>query len=193
MNIIVAGRNIEISDALRARVTEKVGRLANHFDQVHKAQAWLRVEPHPGRNQVAEVTLWADGVVLRGEEASEDMYAAIDLVADKLDKQISKFRGKLIKRRRTLAGRRKQQAAAAAEAALRQEPTEASAPEEPGTLVRISRRKRFEMKPMTPEDAAIQMELLGHDFYMFRNAETLETNVVYRRADGEYGLIEPEG
>ena len=193
MNIIVAGRNIEISDALRTRVTEKVGRLANHFDQVQKAQAWLRVEPHPGRNQVAEVTLWGDGVVLRGEEASEDMYAAIDLVADKLDKQIRKFRGKLIKRRRTLAGRRKQQAAAAAEAALRQGPVEeGSSLEEPSTLIRISRRKRFEMKPMTPEDAALQMELLGHDFYMFRNAETLEMNVVYRRADGQCGLIEPE-
>lgn len=193
MNIIVAGRNIEVSEALRARVTEKVGRLANHFDQVQKAQAWLRVEPHPGRNQVAEVTLWGDGVVLRGEEASEDMYAAIDLVADKLDKQISKFRGKLIKRRRTLAGRRKQQAAAAAEAALRREPVGEALPEESSTSIHISRRKRFEMKPMMPEDAAVQMELLGHDFFMFRNAETLEMNVVYRRSDGHYGLIEPEG
>ncbi|TMI81297.1 MAG: ribosome-associated translation inhibitor RaiA [Bacillati bacterium ANGP1] len=188
MQIIVAGRNIEISEALRARVTEKVGRLAHHFEQVHKAQVVLRVEPHPGRNQIVEVTVWADGVVLRGEEASADMYASIDHVVDKLDKQISKFRDRVIKRRRLIAGRRKHQAAVAAETALREGPGETeTAP------VQIYRRKRFEMKPMTPEEAAVQMELLGHTFYMFRNSETLEVSVVYRRADGRYGLIEPEG
>lgn len=187
MNIIVAGRNIEVSEALRARVTEKVGRLAHHFENVQRAQAWLRVEPYPGRNQVVEITVWGDSLVLRGQEASADMYASIDLVVDKLDKQISKFRSRVIKRRRTLAGRRKQQEAAAAETALREYTgNTAAAP------VEIYRRKRFEMKPMTPEDAAIQMELLGHAFYMFRNSETLEVNVVYRRSDGRYGLIEPE-
>lgn len=193
MNIIVAGRHIEVTGALRARVTEKVGRLSRYFEQVQKAQAWLRVEPYPGRNQVAEVTLWADGVVLRGEEASEDMYASIDLVVGKLEKQISKFRSKVIERRRTMAGRRKQQAVAAADAALRRgsEPEEAPPDESASGQVAIRRRKRFEMKPMTPEDAAVQMELLGHAFFMFRNAETLEINVVYRRADGSYGLIEP--
>ena len=188
MNIIVAGRNIEVSPALRDRVVEKVGRLAHHFEHVQKAQAWLRVEPHAGRNQVVEVTLWGDGLVLRGEEASHDMYASIDVVVDKLDKQISKFRSRVIKHRRTLAGRRKQREAAAAQAALRELSADAEA-----APVQITRRKRFEMKPMTPEDAAMQMELLGHAFYMFRNSETNEMNVVYRRADGQYGLIEPEG
>jgi putative sigma-54 modulation protein len=188
MNIIVAGRNVEVSPALRARVVEKVSRLAHHFEQVRKAQAWLRVEPHAGRNRVVEITLWGDGLVLRGEEASHDMYASIDVVVDKLDKQISKFRSRVIKRRRTLAGRRKQREAAAAQAALREQSGDADA-----ASVQITRRKRFEMKPMTPEDAAVQMELLGHAFYMFRNSETLEMNVVYRRADGRYGLIEPEG
>jgi putative sigma-54 modulation protein len=194
MNIIVAGRNVDVSEALRARVTDKVGRLAHHFEHVQKAQAWLRVEPHPGRNQVVEITVWGDGVVLRGEEATQDMYASIDLVVDKLDKQISKFRSRVIKRRRTLAGRRKQQEAAAAEAALREHPPApmAAAAEAQGAAVEIYRRKRFGMKPMTPEDAALQMELLGHAFFMFRNSETLEVNVVYRRADGRYGLIEPE-
>ena len=188
MNIIVAGRNVVVSPALRARVVEKVGRLAHHFEQVQKVQAWLRVEPHAGRNQVVEITLWGDGLVLRGEEASPDMYASIDVVVDKLDKQISKYRSRVIKRRRTLAGRRKQREVAAAEAALRERPEDTGV-----TSVQIMRRKRFEMKPMTPEDAAVQMELLGHAFYMFRNSETLEMNVVYRRADGRYGLIEPEG
>lgn len=192
MNIIVAGRNVDVSEALRARVTDKVGRLAHHFEHVQKAQAWLRVEPHPGRNQVVEITVWGDGLVLRGEEATQDMYASIDLVVDKLDKQISKFRSRVIKRRRTLAGRRKQQEAAAAEAALREHPPAPMAAEAQGAAVEIYRRKRFGMKPMTPEDAALQMELLGHAFFMFRNSETLEVNVVYRRADGRYGLIEPE-
>lgn len=198
MNIIVAGRHIEVTDALRTRVTEKVGRLTRYFEQVQKAQAWLRVEPHPGRNQVAEVTLWADGVVLRGEEASEDMYASIDLVADKLEKQIDKFRSKVIDRRRTLAGRWKQRAQAAsggrldAGAAEKTGSPDGSAPDE-GIGVTIRRRKRFELKPMTPEDAAVQMELLGHTFFMFRNSDTLDVNVVYRRDDGTYGLIEPEG
>lgn len=194
MNIIVAGRNVDVSEALRARVTDKVGRLAHHFEHVQKAQAWLRVEPHPGRNQVVEITVWGDGLVLRGEEATQDMYVSIDLVVDKLDKQISKFRSRVIKRRRTLAGRRKQQEAAAAEAALREHPPApmSAAAEAQGAAVEIYRRKRFGMKPMTPEDAALQMELLGHAFFMFRNSETLEVNVVYRRADGRYGLIEPE-
>ena len=186
MQIIVAGKNIDVSEALRARVIEKVGRLAHHFEQVHKAQVVLRVEPYPGRNQVVEVTVFADGVVLRGEEASEDMYASIDRVVDKLDKQITKFRDRFIKRDRLVAGRRKRRALVAAEEALREAPDEIeTAP------VEIHRRKRFEMKPMTPEDASVQMELLGHAFYMFRNSETLEVNVVYRRADGGYGLIEP--
>jgi len=194
MNIIVAGRHIEVTDSLRTRVTEKVGRLTRYFEQVQKAQAWLRVEPHPGRNQVAEVTLWADGVILRGEEASEDMYASIDLVAAKLERQISKFRSKVIDRRRTLAGRRKQQAVAAADEVLRRAtpPGEPAAAKDTADAVHIQRRKRFELKPMTPEDAAVQMELLGHTFFMFRNSETLEVNVVYRRADGSFGLIEPE-
>ncbi len=198
MNIIVAGRHIEVTDALRARVTEKVGRLTRFFEQVQKAQAWLRVEHHPGRNQVAEVTLWADGVVLRGEEASEDMYASIDLVADKLEKQIGKFRSKVIDRRRTLAGRWKQRAQAASSGQVDAgAPGETGSPDgaapDEGIGVTIRRRKRFELKPMTPEDAAVQMELLGHTFYMFRNSDTLDINVVYRRDDGSYGLIEPEG
>jgi putative sigma-54 modulation protein len=191
MNIIVTGRHIEVTDALRARITEKVGKLSRYFDHVQKAQASLHAEPYPGRNQVAEVTLWADGVVLRGEEASEDMYASIDLVVDKLEKQLAKFRGKAIERRHGLAGRHKQQEA---REALRQAATvEEESGEKTTSAIRIARRKRFELKPMTPGEAAVQMELLGHSFFMFRNAETLDINVVYRRDDGSYGLIEPEG
>jgi putative sigma-54 modulation protein len=193
MNIMIAGQHIDVTDALRARVTEKVGRLSRHFDQVQKAQALLRVEPYPGRNQVAEVTLWANGVVLRGEEASEDMYASIDLVVDKLEKQIAKFRSKVIGYRRTLSSRRKQQEAAAAARQAAAAAEGVPAEEAASDAVRIARRKRFELKPMTPEDAAVQMELLGHTFFMFRNAETLDVNVVYRRTDGSYGLLEPEG
>lgn len=188
MNVIVAGRRIEVTDALRRRVVEKVEKLARHFEHVQKVQAWLRVEPHPGRNQVAEVTLWADGLVLRGEEASEDLYGSIDLAVDKIERQIHKFRSRVIDRRRTLAGRRKEEARAV------ESPEPEAVPEEAplGPAVDIRRRKRFELKPMAPEDAALQMELLGHTFFVFRNADTLDVNVVYRRSDGSYGLIEPD-
>lgn len=211
MNIIVAGHHMEVTDALRERATAKVGRLARHFEQVQKAQVLLRVEPHPGRNQVVEVTLWADNVVLRGEEAGEDMYASIDRVIDKIERQIRKFRTKVIDRRRTLASRHKRREAVGAHGELPPEEAAVRGVQTPGDsrdqgaaenlggpfaddagAVQILRRKRFELKPMMPEDAAVQMELLGHAFFMFRNAETLDVNVVYRRADGTYGLIEPE-
>lgn len=194
MNIIVAGRHLEVTDALRARATEKVGRLARQLPRVQKAQVWLRVEAYPGRNQVAEVTLWADGVILRGEAASRDLYASIDLAVDTLERQISKFRSKVIDRRRIAAGRRKHQAVLAADARLRHPEPDATPDTSDGTpAITIRRRKRFELKPMTPEDAAIQMELLGHTFFAFQNADTMQVNVVYRRTDGTYGLIEPEG
>lgn len=183
MNIIVAGRRLAVTEALRRRVVEKVEKLARHFETVHKVQAWLRVEPHPGRNQVAEITLWADGLVVRGEEASEDLYTSIDLAVEKLERQVGKFRSRVIDRRRALAGRRKVEEA---------RETGEAAPQEPLPSLDLRRRKRFELKPMSPEDAALQMELLGHTFFVFRNAETLAVNVVYRRNDGSYGLIEPD-
>ena len=169
LNVMVQGKNIDVTPSLKEYAEEKVGRITRYFEHVQEAQ-------------VVEVTVWGDGIVLRGVDASEDMYASIDGVSEKLRKQIEKFRSKFIEKRRTDESRKKDRAVASAEAALR------GTPDAP----RIVRTKRFAMKPMTPEEAAMQMELLGHDFFVFRNTQSLEINVLYRRANGDYGLIEPQ-
>ncbi len=184
LHVIVQGKHMAVTPALRDYAQEKLGRITRYFDQIQEAQVALSVERRGnlGRAQVVEVTVRGDGVLLRGEEASEDMYASIDLVIEKLKKQIAKYRSKFIDRRRLAESRKKAQALASADRALR------AGPREP----QIVRVKRFAMKPMTAEDAALQMELLGHGFFAFRNASTMEVNVVYRRIDGAYGVIEPE-
>lgn len=185
LHVIVQGRHIRVTPALREYAEEKLGRIGRYFDQVHEAQVVLSVERRGdlGRAQVAEVTVHGDGVVLRGQEASSDMYASIDVVAEKLKKQIAKYRSKVIDRGRIAESRKKTAQIAASRRALRRPDVQES------PVVRV---KRFAMKPMTAEDAALQMELLGHDFFVFRNAATMEVNVVYRRAAGNYGVIEPE-
>lgn len=184
LHVIVQGKHIAVTPALREYAREKLGRITRYFDHVQEAQVVLSVERRAsaGTAQVVEVTVRGDGIVLRGEEASPDMYASIDLVAEKLRKQIERYRSKFIDRRRNAESRKKTAALARSARALRAGPRETS-------IVRV---KRFAMKPMTAEDAALQMELLGHDFFVFRNARTLEVNVVYRRAEGNYGVIEPE-
>lgn len=185
LHVIVQGKHIAVTPALREYAEEKLGRITRYFDHVQEAQVVLSVERrrgNVGRAQVVEVTVRGDGVLLRGEEASPDMYASIDVVVEKLKKQIERYRSKFIDRRRLAESRKKTQALVRADRALRAGPRE----------LQIVRVKRFAMKPMTPEDAALQMELLGHDFFAFRNASSLEVNVVYKRADGNYGVIEPE-
>lgn len=186
LHVIVQGKHIQVTPALREYAEEKLGRIVRYFDQVHDAQVVLSVERRRGdlgKAQVVEVTVHGDGVVLRGEEASSDMYASIDLVAEKLKKQIEKYRSKFIDRRRIAESRKKTAQIAASRRALRRPDARES---------QVVRVKRFAMKPMTAEDAALQMELLGHDFFVFRNAKTMEVNVVYRRTAGNYGVIEPE-
>lgn len=184
LNVMVQGKNIDVTPSLKEYAEEKVGRITRYFEHVQEAQVVLSVQRRDniGKAQVVEVTVWGDGIVLRGVDASEDMYASIDGVFEKLRKQIEKFRSKLIERRRTTESRKKDLAVASAEAALR------GTPNSP----RIVRTKRFAMKPMTPEEAAMQMELLEHDFFVFRNTQSLEINVLYRRSNGDYGLIEPQ-
>ncbi len=183
-HVIVQGRHMDITPALKQYAEEKIGKIERHFDQVQKAQVVLNVERRDelGKAEIAEVTVWGDGVILRGEEASADMYASIDRVVEKLQKQIEKYRSRMIEKRRIDESRKRTRRVVAAEAALH------SGPDVPN-LVRI---KRFAMKPMTVEDAALQLDLLGHSFFVFRNAETEKVNVLYRRTDGQYGLIEPE-
>jgi len=181
--VVVTGRHLDVTAALRQYAEEKLGKLARYFHQVQAAQVVLSVERRNavGMAQVVEVTVWGDGIILRGEEASADMYASIDRVFEKLRKQIEKYRSRFIQKRRIDESRKRHRQVISAEAALRAGPAEPA-------VVRI---KRFPLRPMTVEDAVIQLELLGHSFFVFRNADGEEVNVLYRRTDGQYGLIVP--
>lgn len=168
MNISVRGKNIQVTDALKEHVDKRIGKLEKYLGDV-EATATLVVEKN---NHRIEVTIPVNGMIVRGEETTDDMYASIDLVVEKLEKQINKYRGKLSKKLRNLASI---------------DPTPAE-----DTVDEVVRTKRFTIKPMPVEEAILQMNLLGHDFYVFSNAETMETNVVYKRNDGKFGLIEPD-
>ncbi|MDQ7800201.1 MAG: ribosome-associated translation inhibitor RaiA [Armatimonadota bacterium] len=186
MNIVVTGANVEVAEGIRAYVAQKLQRLSRHFNHLQEAKVVMREERRRpvGRAQVVEVTVWGDGFVLRGEEAAADPYASVDRIVDKLEKQIARHRSRLIRKRRLDERRQRTVQRARAEAAAQQEPEPLSP--------RVVRRKRFPMKPMTEEDAVLQMELLGHDFFVYRDADTGRICVLYRRKDGDYGVIEAE-
>lgn len=172
MNIIVRGKNIDVTDALKDYVDKRVGKLEKYFEGIHDAQVTLIVEKDTHR---VEVTLPVNGVIFRGEESTPDMYSSIDLVVDKLEKQIAKYKSKLSKKLHK-------------NFILEAVPVGHPEHEEP----QIMKTKRFAIKPMQIEEAVMQMNLVGHNFYVFSNSETDEVNVVYKRKDGNYGLIEPE-
>lgn len=188
MPVRVQGKHIAVTDALRAHAEQKLAKLPRHFDRVQDAQVVLSVarDSTRGRAQVVEVTVWCDGLVLRAEEASEDMYTSIDRAVDKLERQIEKYRSRIIEKRRIDESRRRRRVQRSAEAVLEAQGTE------PPAQPQIVRVKRFAMKPMTPDEAVLQMELLGHLFFVFRHSGTQDINVLYKRRDGDYGLIEPE-
>jgi putative sigma-54 modulation protein len=178
MRVTVKGKNVNVTDALQRYAAKKVEKLERYFHNIKEAVITQSVQ----RNwHIVEVTLEGDGIILRGEERTTNMYASIDQVVEKLEKQIERFKGKLIERVHPEEPQKEQAALAAAEEALE------AAEEE-----RIIRTKRFPLKPMSPDEAAMQMELLNHDFFVFQNAETEEVNVIYKRTDGGYGLLEPE-
>jgi len=179
MNIYkLVGRDIDITDALKSYVKRKTERLDRYFDQIVDAKVVLSLagSPHVERRAKAEIQLNVPGGLIRVEESDPDMYAAIDRAVEVLEKQLKRFKGRLLGKRHSSLGA----------------PTPPPIEEEEGEFEpEIVRVKRFEMKPMTPEDAALQMEALGHTFFVFRNSDTDEINVIYRRHDGNYGLIEP--
>jgi len=179
MKVSVSGKNIEVTPALREYAEKKIGKLSKHFNYLNsdnlEAQVTFNVEK--GRH-IVEVTIPVNDIILRGEEETQDMYSSIDLVAEKLEKQIAKFKTRLTKALRREAQR--------ANSLALEEPTEE---EEELKVVKV---KRFAVKPMHVDEAMLQMNLLGHNFFVFINAETDEINVVYKRKDGNYGLIVPE-
>ena len=181
MQLNVSGKNLEVTDSLREYVEKKIGRLDRYLPTITDARVELSVENTRAAKdrQVAQVTLRTKHAILRAEEASSDMFASIDTVLDKIQRQIDHYKGKRWNKR---VGGNDELAEAVAV-------SEEEALEEPS---RISRVKRFEMIPMGEEDAVDQMELLGHDFYVFYNINSNQINVVYRRRSGDYGLIQPE-
>ena len=174
MRFTITGRNIEVTQGLREAVEDKLGKLDRFFAPATEAVVRLSVQKDI---QKIEVTIPVKGHIIRAEESSSDMYVSIDLVEEILERQLKKYKNKLIDK--------KQSAPSFSEAFLQED---ASAEEE----IQIVKSKKFAVKPMDPEEACVQMELLGHNFYVFLNADTEEVNVVYRRKGGTYGLIEPE-
>ena len=174
MRFTITGRNIEVTQGLREAVEDKLGKLDRFFAPATEAVVRLSVQKDI---QKIEVTIPVKGHIIRAEESSSDMYVSIDLVEEILERQLKKYKNKLIDK--------KQSAHSFSEAFLQED---ASAEEE----IQIVKSKKFAVKPMDPEEACVQMELLGHNFYVFLNADTEEVNVVYKRKGGTYGLIEPE-
>lgn len=180
MRITVKGKNMPVSDALQRYAEKKVDRLGKYFQNLKEAIVTTSTQ----RNwHIVEVMLEGDGIILRGEERSDNMYASIDLVVEKLESQVKRFKGKLAERAHPGEPPKEH----VATVPIEQE--EVSAPE---GLPAIVRSKRFPLKPMPPDEAAMQMELLNHDFYIFLNADTDQVSLIYKRHDGNYGLIEPE-
>lgn len=174
MRITISGRNIELTEGLKQAVEEKLSKLEKFFKPDTDAYVTLSVEKD---RQKIEVTIPAKGHVIRSEQVSSDMYVSIDLVEEVIERQLRKYRTKISAKKY-------------APAIFQDDFVEADDAED--EEIKIVRTKRFGMKPMYPEDACIQMELSGHDFFVFRNAENDEVNVVYKRKGNTYGLIEPE-
>lgn len=172
MQIFLTARNLEVTEALRHYAEEKVGRLQKYLEKITSAHIVLSLQKY---RQIAEVTLRVRDLTIRGEESTEDLYSSIDLVVEKLERQLQKYKGKLVGQ-----GSRSGRA----------QGTGTTSEEDEGP--QVVKTKRFPMKPMSLDEAILQMDLLGHNFYVFRNAHTDEINVLYRRREGNYGLIEPE-
>ncbi|MCK4260692.1 MAG: ribosome-associated translation inhibitor RaiA [Halanaerobiales bacterium] len=178
MKIAIRGKNLELTNALKGYVEEKIGKIEKYFQEAF-IEALVALEVEKERH-IVEVTIMVDGLILRGEESSGDMYASIDGVIDKLERQVRKHKTRINRKIRERKQEFKLQFVS--------EPGELDNEEEP----KIVRTKRFSVKPMSVEEAVMQMDLIGHDFFVFTNADTETVNVVYKRKNGQYGLIDPE-
>ncbi len=186
MKILVHGRNVEVNDWIQEYIEKKVAKLERHLPQVTEVRAELvYAETRSADDRyTCQLTLAAGGQTLRAEESTGDIFASIDATVDKLQRQIRRFKGRRYKgkRRAGVASAEAQIAAMAVETPVEEE-------EEGGAIIR---RKRFVMQPMNEEEALEQMELLGHDFFIFLNPDTNTANVIYRRKDGNYGVLQPD-
>ena len=174
MKFIISGKNITVSPGLKTAVEDKLGKLERYFTPDTEVIVTLSVEKE---RQKIEVTIPMKGNIIRSEQVSNDMYVSIDLVEEVIERQLKKYKKKLIDKKQSAVSFNK-------EFIEKDYDTD--------DHIEIIRRKSFGMKPMYPEDACVQMELLGHNFFVFFNAETEQVNVVYKRKGNTYGLIEPE-
>ncbi len=174
MNITISGRNIDITPSLREAIEDKLGKLDRYFTPDTDVNVTLSVEKE---RQKIEVTIPVKGRIIRSEQVSNDMYVSIDLVEEVIERQLRKYKNKIIDKKQSAAGFQK--------AYIENDYMESED-------IRIERTKYFDIKPMYPEDACVQMELLGHNFFVFMNADTDQVNVVYKRKGNTYGLIAPE-
>jgi len=174
MQYIISGKNIDVTEGLKSAIYDKIGKLERYFTQDTEVHVTLSVEKE---RQKIEITIPMKGNIVRAEQVSNDMYVSIDLVEEIIERQLRKYKNKLVDQKQT--------AASLSKAFVDEEI-------EDDEEIKIIRSKRFAMKPMDPEEACIQMDLLGHNFYVFRNAITEEVNVVYKRKGNTFGLIEPE-
>lgn len=174
MQFIISGKNIDVSEGLKSSVQEKIGKLERYFTPNTEIHVTLSVEKD---RQKIEVTIPVKGNIIRAEQVSNDMYVSIDLVEEIIERQLKKYKNKIIGQKQSGGN-------------FNQDFVEKDYDED--DAIHIIRSKKFAMKPMDPEEACVQMELLGHNFYVFRNSETDEVNVVYKRKGNTYGLIEPE-
>jgi putative sigma-54 modulation protein len=175
MNYIISGKNIEVTEGLKSAIYEKLGRLEKFFSDDTDMQITFSVEKE---RQKIEVTIPMKGHIIRAEQASDDMYVSIDLVVEVIERQVTRYKKKIVDKEQN--------------ATYINNDFFVDDEDEDDEEVKIIRSKKFAVKPMYPEDACVQMELLGHSFFVFRNAETDEVNVVYKRKGNTYGLIEPE-
>jgi putative sigma-54 modulation protein len=176
MRLQVKGKNLEVSDSIRTYAEEKLRKLDRHLAPPTQVELELAVEKNPSisSNHVAEATVWTKGPVLRARETSPDMRASIDQLVDKLERQVKRYRDKRRRRNHNPGP-------------TPPEPTEPARAEP-----LIVKTKQFAVKPMSAEEAVLQLELVGHDFFVFQDADSGDVNVVYRRRDGNYGVIEPQ-
>ena len=181
MDLTIKGKNVEVTDRLRNYVEKKIGKLDRYLPSI--SEAWVELSTEAAKaaqdRQVCQVTVRSNGTILRAEERSDDMFTSIDTVLDKMYRQIARYKGKRKNRWR---------GASATPEPLPLELVEEEAEEPPAAIVRT---KRFPITPMHTDEAVEQMELLGHDFFVFFNANEGEINVLYRRKDGDYGVIQP--
>ena len=171
MKIKIFGKNIEVTEGIRSAVEEKIGKLDKYFAGETRVDVTLSVNKN---EQKVEVTIPVKGRIIRAEEISDDMYVSIDMVEETIERQLVKYKNKIIDKKKSI------------KEAFTETYIEAE------DQIKIKKTKRFGIKPMDPEEACVEMELLGHNFFVFLNAETEEVNVVYKRKGNTYGLIEPE-